>query len=154
DPGARAVESTEQMQDRRLAGAARAHDREELAGVDLEIHAGERHDPGVADPGDLVRPVQAHTRAGALRPLGDRRRGGAIVPGPRHSGSPRSTAVIGARIAAGVAAAAPAAAATPITTSATATALTSTTTIGVGYVVFTASKSGALASLRTAYPSA
>ena len=92
DAGRRAVEAADEVQDRRLAGAARAHDGEELALVHVEVDAGQRHDPHVPDPVHLVGVAEAHERVLSLRPVAIRAH---LVLD--HSASPRSTPVTEAR---------------------------------------------------------
>jgi hypothetical protein len=38
------LETAHELEQRRLPAAARAHDRDDLAGRDAQAHAGERHD--------------------------------------------------------------------------------------------------------------
>src|SRR4029453_15133127 len=98
--GGRAVESTDHVQDRRLARAARAHDRQELALAHVEVDAAECDDAGVGDAIDLVDVPDPHERlaerADRLGPAPQRR----LDPPARrcagllaHSASPRSTEV-------------------------------------------------------------
>ena len=55
--GGRAVEASQDVHQRRLAGAGRSHDGHELAGLDVEVDAGERahfHLAHLVDLGQIV----------------------------------------------------------------------------------------------------
>src|SRR5262249_10927784 len=77
-PGGRLVEAAEQIQERRLARARRAHDGDELAATDVERHAGNgtyrlpAHAVILAQVGDVDDRRFAHSRTpnSAGRPAG------------------------------------------------------------------------------------
>src|SRR5262245_27790953 len=130
DPRGRPVEPADHVEDRRLARAARADDRDELALGDVEVDAAERHDAGVRDPVDLEHVPEPDQRAAVgARPLRRDRR----ADRPRaHSASPRSTEVTDERSSARSASSSPIAVAATIADSEIANDVQSTTRIGGG----------------------
>ena len=94
DVAARPVERAEQLEQRRLAGAARALERDELARLDRQVDALERVDRRVGRGwNDLADAAAART--GSSRPSSARRRGGGVrraVRRPRRRAGRRGAA--------------------------------------------------------------
>ena len=123
--GRGAIEPADQVEDRRLPGAARADDREELARRDVEVDSAERDHPGLGDAVDLVHVPEPdqYLAIGRCEQLG---------ADHRHSASPRNTPVTDERIRVRIAAQSAIALATTIVTTAAPIAGQSSTRTGGG----------------------
>jgi hypothetical protein len=65
-PGGGPVEAADDVEERRLPGAARPHHHRELAGLDVEVHAAERRHDGPAEQVVLRDAAQGDEGQGGL----------------------------------------------------------------------------------------